>query len=216
MSKANLNLADIRKDYKKKSLSEEETTYKPLDQFSQWLNEAITANVCEPTAMNFSTVSKDCRPTSRILLLKEVNEKGLVFFTNYQSRKGKELEENPAGCITFFWPELERQVRIEGFVEKISEEESEKYFKSRPFLSRVGATISPQSTEISKEVLEKKFEEAQNTYSEENLQKPEHWGGFCLIPDYFEFWQGRPGRLHDRICYKSSGENEWVKARLAP
>ncbi|MFN6946068.1 MAG: pyridoxamine 5'-phosphate oxidase [Cytophagaceae bacterium] len=209
------NIAGIRNDYKKEELSESQTNKNPLLQFDHWLNEALDANVAEATAMIFSTVSSDNRPSSRVLLLKGINDNGLVFFTNYQSRKGQELNNNNAGSITFFWPELERQVRIEGFVEKINVEESEEYFYSRPFDSRIGAYISPQSKEISKEELEKRYREAKEKFTEDSLKKPEHWGGYCLVPDYYEFWQGRPGRLHDRICYIKD-KDEWAKKRLAP
>lgn len=215
MKEIKKNLADIRNDYKKKELSEKELQSSPLNQFNIWLNEAIKSNVYEPTASTFSTVSNNNRPTARIILLKGVTESGLVFFTNYNSKKGKDLKANNAAAMTFFWPELERQVRIEGFVEKISEKKSEEYFYSRPFESRIGALISPQSQAITKEELEKRYAEAKDAYNESTLKKPAHWGGYCLFPDYYEFWQGRPGRLHDRLIYKLE-DDEWKTERLAP
>lgn len=211
------NIADIRKNYAMQSLSEDSVLDHPLDQFTIWLNEAIKAEVNEPTAMVLSTVNADSKPSARVVLLKDVSEAGFVFFTNYESRKGQNLTANPFASITFFWPALERQVRIEGAVKKVDDAVSDKYFHSRPIGSQIGAWASPQSKQIeSREVLE----EADKNYTAQFkdaavIPRPAHWGGYQLIPDMLEFWQGRPNRLHDRIVYELH-ENEWLKKRLAP
>lgn len=211
------NLAAIRKNYAMKSLSEDSVEEHPLDQFRNWLNEAITAEAIEPTALVLSTANAAGRPSARVVLLKEVAENGFVFFTNYKSRKGKDLEANPFASLTFFWPALERQVRIEGRVVKADPTISDEYFHSRPVGSQIGAWASPQSQQIeSREVLE----EANKKYTDQfkdasDIPRPEHWGGYLLTPDLIEFWQGRPNRLHDRIAYELQ-QNNWLKKRLAP
>lgn len=213
---ASLNISQIRSDYQKKELSEEILDKNPLIQLQIWIDEAIKALVNEPTAMNVSSVSKSCRPSSRILLLKDIDAKGLTFFTNYSSRKGIEFNDNPYAAINFFWPELERQVRIEGKVEKVSNEISDEYFGSRPRGSQIGAHISSQSNTIpDRTFLEERQKKLELEYENKSIARPTHWGGYQLIPDSFEFWQGRPNRLHDRILYSLNNEG-WVMARLAP
>jgi pyridoxamine-phosphate oxidase len=210
------NIADIRKEYQLKSLDESHILPDPFMQFESWLSEAIYAELYEPTAMILSTASMKGKPTSRVVLLKGLTNEGLTFFTNYESKKGKEIQENPFGSLIFFWPELERQVRIEGKIEKISKEESVKYFQSRPRGSQLGALASPQSSMIkSREELENKMRELENKYNGKDIPKPENWGGYILKPDYFEFWQGRPDRLHDRIVFEKKNGN-WKIGRLAP
>ncbi|WP_017729873.1 pyridoxamine 5'-phosphate oxidase [Nafulsella turpanensis] len=210
-------IADIRKDYTKRVLNRQETVENPIEQFRRWFKEAQEAEVPEINAMNLSTVGKNGRPSARIVLLKDITEKGFVFYTNYQSRKGKELEEHPFAALTFFWPELERQVRVEGKIKKVDQATAEAYFSSRPRGSQLGAWASPQSQEIDKrgllEVREKEFEER---FAENPIPKPEHWGGYELIPDYVEFWQGRSSRLHDRIAYDLVNGTQWQRKRLAP
>jgi pyridoxamine 5'-phosphate oxidase len=210
------NISDIRNDYKLKQLDKTHVLESPIQQLENWVHEAVNASLYEPTAMTLSTVSNLSKPSSRVVLLKGIVPTGLVFFTNYESRKGKELLQNPLGAINFFWPELERQVRIEGRIEKVSEEESNEYFHSRPRTSQLGALASPQSEVIEgREVLEKSIEKLTKEYEGKSILKPAHWGGYILIPDYFEFWQGRSSRLHDRIIYVQEGAN-WKIKRLAP
>jgi pyridoxamine 5'-phosphate oxidase len=210
-------LQNIREDYHAASLSEASTKADPIKQFDIWFTEAQEAKVPEQNAMTLSTATHDGRPSARIVLLKGFNEKGFVFFTNYLSRKGKEITKNPVAALTFFWPALERQVNIEGTLEKVSKEESEKYFHSRPKNSQIGALVSPQSQEIeNRDVLEKKWNELATEYAEKEVPKPAFWGGFILKPNRIEFWQGRPSRLHDRIVYKRIDNKSWKKVRLAP
>ena len=210
-----MDLHGIREDYSKRQLSEEDCAADPLVQFEQWLNEAITAQVNEPTAVNVAAVGTDGRPNSRMVLLKEVNPRGFVFFTNYQSRKGQSLAAHPIAALTFFWPELERQVRVEGRVEKLDAAASDEYFASRPYTSRIGAWASEQSSVIAdKSVLVKRAAAIGLKYPL-NVPRPPHWGGYIVIPDFVEFWQGRPSRLHDRIRYRLS-DGLWLKERLAP
>jgi pyridoxamine 5'-phosphate oxidase len=210
------NISDIRNDYKLEKLDKNHVSKEPLIQLENWVNEAIDASLYEPTAMTLSTVSELGKPSSRVVLLKGIVNNGLVFFTNYSSRKGKELSQNNLGAINFFWPELERQVRIEGRIEKISEKESDEYFQSRPRGSQLGAIASQQSEIIEdRESLEKRIEELTLQYEGKTILKPAHWGGYKLIPDYLEFWQGRQSRLHDRIIYIQENSN-WIIKRLAP
>ena len=213
---APLNLADIRQVYQKQSLLEGTVDSNPLDQFKHWWDEVIQSGIDEPNAMNLSTCSIEGRPSSRIVLLKEVNENGFIFFTNYNSRKGKEMEQNNFVSILFFWKELERQVRVEGKVEKIPTKKSDEYFASRPRESQVGAWSSPQSEVIeSRSILEKNEKQYSDQFQNKNIERPQHWGGYLVIPRLIEFWQGRPGRLHDRLRYSLS-EKQWVIERLAP
>jgi pyridoxamine 5'-phosphate oxidase len=190
--------------------------HNPLEQFKAWFKEAIHSEIIEPNAMHLATVKKNNRPTGRVVLLKDV-DKGFVFYTNYESNKGRELEENPFASLTFFWPELERQVRIEGTVEKTSAKESDDYFLSRPYESQIGAWSSPQSKAIpDRKFLEQKKEEIENKFKDEDLFRPSHWGGYRVTPYEIEFWQGRPARLHDRISYHLDEGGNWILTRLAP
>lgn len=210
------DIAALRTDYKLATLDEADVDRLPLPQFSRWLEEALAAQLAEPSAMTLSTVSADQRPSSRVVLLKGVDARGLVWFTNYQSRKGRELAGNPHAALQFHWVELERVVRIEGRVEKISAAESEAYFASRPLASRFGALASPQSETIaSREVLAAEMAALQQRFGE-HPPRPAHWGGYRLLPDRFEFWQGRRSRLHDRICYTRTAPEVWNVSRLAP
>ena len=212
-----MNIADIRKEYILQSLSENDIETDPILQFNKWWNQAIESNIEEVNAMTLATVNKEGMPSARIVLLKGFDSNGFVFFTNYLSKKGTDLEINPKACIVFFWKELERQVRVEGIVNKINESESDDYFQSRPNISKIGAWASPQSQEItSRESLENKFKEYESEFKDGNIKRPDHWGGYRLNPNKIEFWQGRPGRLHDRIEYAKSGENNWKVVRLAP
>ena len=187
----------------------------PIAQFELWLNEAITAQVNEPTAMNVATVGADNRPTCRVVLLKEVNQQGFVFFTNYASRKGQALAQHPFAALTFFWAELERQVRIEGRVFRLPEQESDEYFASRPYTSRVGAWASEQSQPIANKAVLVARAAMFGARHPLNVPRPPHWGGYVVQPDRVEFWQGRPSRLHDRVCYVLR-DGAWEKMRLAP
>ena len=211
------DIAAIRRNYSRQALSEDSVARDPVDQFKVWLHEAIVAEVQEPTALVLSTVSADCRPSARVVLLKEVAPDGFVFFTNYESRKGQELTQHPFASLTFFWPELERQVRIEGVVAKVAPEVSDTYFHSRPRGSQIGAWASPQSREIhSRQELEEAEQQYNETFASQSLvPRPAHWGGFILRPERIEFWQGRPNRLHDRIQFELS-EGSWIRKRLAP
>lgn len=211
----NMDLHDIREDYSKQALSEADCADLPLVQLQQWLSEAMAAKVNEPTAMNVATVDEAGLPNARIVLLKEVNDAGLVFFSNYHSRKGRALAAHPYAAVTFFWPELERQVRVEGPVQRLPEAESDAYFASRPYTSRIGAWASHQS-----EVIGSKNElvaRAALVGARHPLQvpRPPHWGGYVVVPQRLEFWQGRPSRLHDRIQYRLH-EGAWRKERLSP
>ncbi|NLR90949.1 pyridoxamine 5'-phosphate oxidase [Flammeovirga agarivorans] len=209
-------IADIRLDYSKKDLNESDVLDDPIKQFEIWLEEAISAEVHEPTAMNVASVSKEGSISSRTVLLKGVEDKAFVFYTNYNSRKGKSLQETKKAALNFFWPELERQVCVEGTVEKVSPEMSDKYFASRPYKSKVGAWASEQSSQIdSKNVIVARFAKYAAKFIT-HVPRPEHWGGFAIKPTRIEFWQGRPSRLHDRIQYQLNEQGEWLKSRLAP
>ena len=208
-------LAELRTDYSLKTLDEHDVEREPLKQFGLWMVEAIHAQVPEPTAMHLATVGPDQRPSGRIVLLKGVDPRGFVFYTNYQSRKGRDLAKNPFASLTFLWKELERQVRIEGTVEKVTEIESTAYFETRPLASRIGAWASPQSEPLENRAwLENHWSELTNEHGE-SPPRPPHWGGYRVLPEYLEFWQGRRSRLHDRVAYTRLG-NAWEIARLAP
>ncbi len=211
------DLASIRHEYSKQNLNKSSVKESPFDQFELWFEEANKSAAIEVNAMNLATVNEQGLPSSRIVLLKGLTKTGFVFYTNYQSKKGKEMESNPGVALNFFWPELERQVRIQGTVEKISKEESEKYFQSRPKNSQIGAWSSPQSAVIAnRDILEKREKELQERFKEDQvLPKPEQWGGYEVKPFAIEFWQGRNSRLHDRILYTINGD-KWEINRLAP
>jgi len=210
-------IADIRKNYSKKKLSEIKANPDPMKQFAKWWKQAIKSNLEEANAMTLATASPDGLPSARIVLLKDFNEKGFIFFTNYKSFKGQQLAENPKACLLFFWKELERQVRITGLVEKISDEASSEYFYSRPLDSQLGAIASPQSQVIeSREWLDEKFKQLKNKKGDNNIQRPSNWGGYIVKPVIIEFWQGRPNRLHDRLQYTLQENAEWKMERLAP
>jgi pyridoxamine 5'-phosphate oxidase len=211
-----MSIADLRIDYSQAALSETDTDADPIAQFTTWFDEALRAQVPEPNAMGVSTVGDDGRPSSRILLIKDFDQRGFTWFTNYDSRKGEQLAKNPYASLLFHWVELERQVRIEGKVERVPEDESERYFQSRPVKSRLGAIASLQSQPVAdRSVLEQQFAQAEAQYGE-HPPRPEHWGGYRLKPDYVEFWQGRRSRLHDRIVYRLNDAGQWLKQRLQP
>ncbi|MFK7899264.1 MAG: pyridoxamine 5'-phosphate oxidase [Cyclobacteriaceae bacterium] len=207
----------IRKEYTKKTLELHEVNKNPLSQFRVWFDEALQSKEIEPNAMIVSTVKTNGTPSARVLLIKEITPTGMVFYTNYESNKGKELEANPAVCATFFWPMLERQVRIEGVVKKYDAQKADTYFKSRPLGSQIGAISSPQSQPIERETLEQLVTENTSKYSAnaKGLKRPENWGGYIIEPNYYEFWQGRASRLHDRIVFEKKGD-DWKIDRLAP
>jgi len=210
------SIADLRKSYERAELSEDTSHDDPLQQFDQWLHEAISAEIPEPNAMTVATVGSDLRPSTRVVLIKGYDERGITWFTNYQSQKGRELAGNPYAALQFHWVELERVVRIEGRVEKVSAIESDEYFHSRPLDSRIGAWASPQSQVIaSRGVL---VANAARYAAQFLLQppRPPHWGGYRLQPDHWQFWQGRKSRLHDRLRYTPDGQQGWIRERLAP
>lgn len=221
-------IADIRKDYKLASLEEVDVASNPIDQFTRWWNEAVASQIDEVNAMTLATVNAAGVPAARIVLLKGYNPEGFIFFTNYESDKGKNLAQNPNAALVFFWKELERQIRIEGTVQKVSAEESDRYFNSRPASSRIGAWASPQSAVIENRlVIEQNVEHYTSIFANDSIERPDHWGGYIVKPTSIEFWQGRSSRLHDRIRYKleTSGYNaatdtrtdaNWKIERLAP
>jgi len=210
------HIQKLRKEYRKAALDETHTDSNPFNQFKQWFEEALEAKLPEPNAFVLSTVNQNGQPSARVVLLKDATEHGFTFYTNYTSRKGLEIETHPLGCITFFWHELERQIRIEGKLERVGEQESDNYFALRPKGSQIGAWASPQSERItSRKELEIREEKFIAEFGDGVISRPAHWGGYELIPNYFEFWQGRENRMHDRICY-SLQANEWGRFRLAP
>ncbi len=210
-------IADLRKDYTLQDLSETEADPNPFIQFKKWFAQALAAQLPEPNAMTIATATPDGKPSARMVLLKDFDERGFVFFTNYNSHKGQELAENPQAALVFWWAELERQVRIVGRVEKASENESDQYFYSRPQSSRLGAWASNQSEVIdSREFLEQRLQEFQSQYANQDIPRPTHWGGLRIIPTEIEFWQGRSSRLHDRLLYSHLDDGSWKIERLSP
>jgi pyridoxamine 5'-phosphate oxidase len=211
-----MSIADLRREYQLRGLSESEVDPDPVAQFRRWFDGALAAGVAEPNAMVLATATPDGRPSARVVLLKGVDERGFAFFTNYLSRKGRELASNPHAALTFFWPELERQVRVEGTVAPVSPEESDAYFRSRPPDSQLGAWASPQSEVVGgREMLERRLAELRERFAGGDVPRPPHWGGYRLQPQAIEFWQGRADRLHDRLCYTRAG-SAWRIGRLAP
>jgi pyridoxamine 5'-phosphate oxidase len=209
-------LADLRKTYARGSLTKSAVNSDPILQFKSWMDEALRAELPEPNAMTLATVDADGKPSARIVLIKGVDARGFVFFTNYESRKGRDLEANPRAALLFHWIELERQVRIEGRVEKLPEAESDAYYATRPLDSRLGAWASEQSREVSgRAILIARAAKFAAKFGM-NPPRPPHWGGYVVVPDMMEFWQGRPSRLHDRITYSRQPDGEWRTARLAP
>lgn len=209
-------ISDLRKSYERAELGEDASHANPFQQFDQWLHEAIQAEIPEPNAMTLATVASNLRPSTRVVLIKGYDQRGLVWYTNYESRKGQEIAGNPYAALQFHWVELERVVRIEGRVEKASAEESDAYYASRPLDSRIGAWASPQSQVVdNRGVLVANAARYAAQYLL-NPPRPPHWGGYRLVPDRWEFWQGRRSRLHDRLRYTLEGDSRWVRERLAP
>ncbi len=210
------SIQDLRQEYTKAELLESNAASRPFEQFGRWFDEALKAEVPEPNAMTLATVDADGQPSARIVLMKGLDDRGMTFFTNYLSRKGREIAGNPKAALVFFWPDLERQVRLEGTVEKVSEAESDDYYQNRPRGSRLGAWSSVQSAVVpGREALEDRLKELASQYGEGPIPRPPHWGGYRLVPHMFEFWQGRPSRLHDRLRYRVAG-GIWVVERLSP
>ncbi len=212
----NPSIADLRLNYTRQSLLEADIHPDPIQQFQAWFDQAVEANLLEPNAMTLATASPNGTPSARIVLLKGVDQRGFVFYTNYNSQKGQELAANPQAALVFLWGELERQVRVAGAVEKIADQETEAYFNSRPHSSQLGAWASDQSCVIpNREGLEQRLTDLTEQYQDQAVPRPLHWGGFRVIPQEIEFWQGRPSRLHDRLRYRLEADH-WIVERLSP
>lgn len=210
-------IQNLRLDYKAATLLESDVDKNPIMQFEKWFKQAIEAQVVEPNAMTLATASANGVPQARIVLLKEFDNQGFVFYSNYDSQKGKTLQENPYAALVFFWGDVERQIRIEGVVKRIAEEQSQAYFKTRPIGSRLGALVSPQSTVIAdRKFLEDSLQQLEKQYIDKEIPKPKHWGGYKVIAHKIEFWQGRRNRLHDRLVYTLQKDGSWIIYRLAP
>jgi len=212
-----MSLADLRSDYGRQALDERDLDPDPIRQFDRWFAEALAANIAEANAMTLASATPDGRPSARIVLLRGCDARGFTFFTNHDSRKGRELDGNPFAALVLYWRELERQVRIEGTVARVPDDESDAYFKSRPFASRIGAWASDQSEVLAtREALEARCREIEAKYPNGEVPRPINWGGYRVAPESVEFWQGRPNRLHDRLRYRKSAEGGWAIERLNP
>lgn len=212
-----MSIADLRREYTQHGLSEAEVAADPFAQFRAWFDHALAAQLPEPNAMTLATATPDGKPSARVVLLKGFDQRGFVFYTNYRSRKGNEIEGSGWAALVFFWPELERQVRVEGRVERVSPQESDDYFASRPAGSRLGAWTSPQSQVIlGRDVLGQRLSALTSQYEDQDIPRPPHWGGYRVVPTAIEFWQGRPNRLHDRLRYRLNDDQRWILERLAP
>jgi pyridoxamine 5'-phosphate oxidase len=208
---------DLRREYMLRGLSEAELDSDPIRQFGLWFDDAASASLLEPNAMTLATATRDGRPSARMVLLRGYDERGFVFYTNYEGRKGRELADNPYAALVLFWVELERQIRIEGRVERVSAEQSDAYFHSRPDGSQLSALASHQSEVLpGRQVLEERMRELEERYQGQEIPRPDYWGGYRVAPEIIEFWQGRPSRLHDRLRYRKDDEGGWVIERLSP